>query len=111
MEQWLALCPNLAVLDMLDMKAATVEEMEVVMRAMVNEAGLPVLRRLQHCGFPPLFPYSRGVVRRRWSHDMVSARVRVLTAYSSCRRSICDVRWMRRRMAMSCWLRCCSVVS
>jgi hypothetical protein len=78
-ERWLALCPSLVVLDIRDVGPVSDGEMESILRAMVNEAGLPTLRRLQHCSFPSL----QCGLQTRWSHDVVSACVRVLTAYSS----------------------------
>jgi hypothetical protein len=80
-ERWLALCLNLVVLDMRECfmwleeeeHSLSTGEMESILGSMLNEAGLPSLRRLQHCGFPPF----------SWSHNVVSAGVRVLTAYSS----------------------------
>ena len=75
--QILALCPSVVVLDMGDAGYGTgQEEVESMLRAMVNEQGLPVFPHLQHCRFPSC---NR---REGWSPDLVVAYLRVLKAYN-----------------------------
>jgi hypothetical protein len=111
-ERWLAVCPSLVVLDMRDVGSAITREgeMESIMRAMVSEAGLPTLRRFQHCSFPAMFHGHQ----LQWSHEVVSLAVRVLTAYTSQLLTIdlrCGVDESDRDELMGAVLRCGQLTS